>query len=137
MKTKGFTLIELLAVIVILAIVSLIATPIILNIIHDARTSSTKRTAELIGREVVLAYSNYMLSNPVGASYDPEEFCYVLDNYFHMDGADLEIDEEYCEKSTSAVKVTVGGTTYGLIRETDNIDIVDDDNQNIVDLKIK
>ena len=34
---KGFTLIELLAVIVILAIIALIATPIILGIIDDAR----------------------------------------------------------------------------------------------------
>ena len=33
MKEKGFTLIELLAVIVILAIIALIATPIILGII--------------------------------------------------------------------------------------------------------
>lgn len=34
---KGFTLIELLAVIVILAIVALIATPLILNVIDDAK----------------------------------------------------------------------------------------------------
>ena len=40
MKRKGFTLIELLAVIVILAVIALIATPIILNMINDARKSS-------------------------------------------------------------------------------------------------
>ena len=34
-KKGGFTLIELLAVIVILAIIALIATPIVLNIIND------------------------------------------------------------------------------------------------------
>ena len=34
---KGFTLIELLAVIVILAIISLIAAPIVVNIINDAK----------------------------------------------------------------------------------------------------
>ena len=39
MKKKGFTLIELLAVIVILAIIALIATPIILGIIDDTRKS--------------------------------------------------------------------------------------------------
>ena len=44
---KGFTLIELLAVIVILAIIALIATPIILNIIDDTRDSSQLRGAEL------------------------------------------------------------------------------------------
>lgn len=37
MKQKGFTLIELLAVIVILAIIALIATPLILNLIEDAK----------------------------------------------------------------------------------------------------
>ena len=37
---KGFTLIELLAVIIILAIIALIATPIILNVIDDAKKSA-------------------------------------------------------------------------------------------------
>ena len=36
-KNKGFTLVELLAVIVILALIALIATPIILNVISDAK----------------------------------------------------------------------------------------------------
>ena len=44
---KGFTLIELLAVIVILAIIALIATPIILGIINDAREESDERSVEL------------------------------------------------------------------------------------------
>ena len=47
MKNKGFTLIELLAVIVILAIIALIATPIILGIITDARKQANMRSAEL------------------------------------------------------------------------------------------
>ena len=47
-KHKGFTLIELLAVIIILAIVALIATPIILNVIDDARTSAGKSEANMI-----------------------------------------------------------------------------------------
>ncbi len=45
---KGFTLIELLAVIIILAIVALIATPLILNVINDARNSAAKSEAQLI-----------------------------------------------------------------------------------------
>ncbi len=44
---KGFTLIELLAVIVILAIIALIATPIILDIIGDTKKESDKRSKEL------------------------------------------------------------------------------------------
>ena len=43
---KGFTFIELLAVIVILAIIALIATPIVLSIIDDSKESSTIRSAE-------------------------------------------------------------------------------------------
>ena len=43
---KGFTLIELLAVIVILAIIALIATPIVLSIINDTKESATFRSAE-------------------------------------------------------------------------------------------
>ncbi len=39
---KGFTLIELLAVIVILAIIALIATPIVLQIIEKARRSAAQ-----------------------------------------------------------------------------------------------
>ena len=43
---KGFTLIELLAVIVILAIIALIATPIVLNIIDDTKKESELRSAD-------------------------------------------------------------------------------------------
>ena len=45
---KGFTLIELLAVIVILAIVALIATPIILDVVEDARKSAAKSETSMI-----------------------------------------------------------------------------------------
>ena len=44
-KKKGFTLVELLAVIVILAIIALIATPIILNVINDAKKQAAKDSA--------------------------------------------------------------------------------------------
>ena len=39
---KGFTLIELLAVIVILAVIALIATPVVMNSIEEARKGSAK-----------------------------------------------------------------------------------------------
>src|SRR5574344_1291752 len=45
-KVKGFTLIELLAVIVILAIIALIITPIITGVIKKAKDSSDLRSAE-------------------------------------------------------------------------------------------
>ncbi len=47
MKNKrGFTLIELLAVIVVLAIIALIATPIVMNTIKSAKKGAAERTAE-------------------------------------------------------------------------------------------
>ena len=47
-RYNGFTLIELLAVIIILAIVALIATPIILDVIEDARISAGQSEAQMI-----------------------------------------------------------------------------------------
>ena len=54
MKKKGFTLIELLAVIVILAVIALIATPLIMNVINDARKNSFKDSAYGIIKAVEL-----------------------------------------------------------------------------------
>ncbi len=45
---KGFTLIELLAIVILLAIISLIATPIILNVVNDAQESADMSSALLI-----------------------------------------------------------------------------------------
>ena len=54
MKKKGFTLIELLAVIVILAVIALIATPLIMNVINDAKKNSFKDSAYGIIKAVEL-----------------------------------------------------------------------------------
>ncbi len=48
MKKNGFTLIELLAVIIILAVVALIATPIVLNVVDDARKSAAFSETSMI-----------------------------------------------------------------------------------------
>ena len=44
MKKKGFTLIELLAVIVVLAVIALIATPIVLNLINTAKKGAAEQS---------------------------------------------------------------------------------------------
>ncbi len=62
MKKNGFTLIELLAVIIILAIVALIATPIILNVIEDSRKSANKSQIELLLGGLEQLYASNMLS---------------------------------------------------------------------------
>ncbi len=69
MIKKGFTLIELLAVIIILAIVALIATPIILNVIEDARISAGRSEASMIYTGI----NNYCAT---------EDMKYQLDNSY-------------------------------------------------------
>ncbi len=54
---KGFTLIELLAVIVILAIVALVTTPAILNVINNSRLEGAKDKAWGTIDSVRLAYT--------------------------------------------------------------------------------
>ena len=108
---KGFTLIELLAVIVILAIIALIATPIILGIINDAREKANERSAELYASAVRNAIASYQLT---GTSA-PKSF----------DDLDIEYDgdvvcateELYEDGSFYITDCTVNGTevdyTYG------------------------
>ncbi len=69
MLKKGFTLIELLAVIIILAIVALIATPIILNVIEEARISAGRSEASMIYSGI----NNYCAT---------EDMKYQLDNSY-------------------------------------------------------
>lgn len=56
---KGFTLIELLAVIVILAIIALITTPTIINVIQNSKKNALKDT----GYGLVEAARNYQAEN--------------------------------------------------------------------------
>ena len=60
---KGFTLIELLAVIVILAIIALIATPIVLDIISDTKESALLRSAEFYLDGVEFSIASAKLNN--------------------------------------------------------------------------
>ena len=56
-RKKGFTLIELLAVIVILAIIALIATPIIVGVINDAKKNAFQDTAYGVAEAAKLYYA--------------------------------------------------------------------------------
>lgn len=65
-NTKGFTLIELLAVIVILAVIALIASPIILGIIQNSRESSQARSVENFASAVNTAVTSVMYDTNYG-----------------------------------------------------------------------
>ena len=85
MRNKGFTLIELLAVIVILAIIALIATPIVLGIINDSRKSADLETAKLMVSNFELAYNSaYMSKGGVEPSLND------IKEKFNMDGLQSE-----------------------------------------------
>ena len=62
-RRKGFTLIELIAVLVILAVVSLIVAPLILNTIRKVKDSVNMRSVDGYGRAVEYAMANYQLKH--------------------------------------------------------------------------
>ena len=64
MKNKrGFTLIELLAVIVVLAIIALIATPIVMNTIKSAKKGAAERSADSYLKQLELTIAEAKLEN--------------------------------------------------------------------------
>ena len=62
-KMKGFTLIELIAVLVIMAILALIVTPLVMSIIKKAKISADKRSIDAYGRSIEIAIAGYLLDN--------------------------------------------------------------------------
>ena len=62
-EKKGFTLIELISVLVIMAIIALIATPLVMSIIRKSRVSADKRSIDAYGRSIELAIAGYLLDN--------------------------------------------------------------------------
>ena len=60
-KSKAFTLIELIGVLVIMAIIALIVTPLVMNIIRKARISADKRSVDAYGRSIELAIAGYLM----------------------------------------------------------------------------
>lgn len=55
---KGFTLVELIAVIIVLAIVALLATPVVIDVINDSRESANLRSIEGYARAIKQEYYN-------------------------------------------------------------------------------
>ena len=101
---KGFTFIELLAVIVILAIIALIATPIILGIINDARKESNEKSAELYASAVRNAIASYQLTHPTA----PTSFSEL--DIEHDGNVVCEKEELYADGSFYIADCTVNGT---------------------------
>ena len=60
---KGFTLIELVAVLVIMAIIALIATPLVLTLVNNSKASANKRSVDAYGKAVELSALSYLMDN--------------------------------------------------------------------------
>ena len=122
MRKNGFTLIELLAVIVILAIIALIATPIILGIINDAREESQERSAELYLNGVELAIARRNLTE----EFNPST-CTITDGVVTCEGYSeplkVDVDGEVPESGTIRLeenKITIGTV---IVFNTFNVEI--------------
>ena len=60
-KRNAFTLIELVAVLVIMAIIALIVSPLVMSIIRKTRVSADKRSIDAYGRSIELAIAGYLM----------------------------------------------------------------------------
>src|SRR5574344_1400332 len=99
-KIKGFTLIELLAVIVILAIIALIITPIITGVIKNAKDSSDLRSAEAY---IKAGENYYAKASTSGGTLDSN----VID--------DLEVSSNKATDGGSVVVNSDGTTDMAII----------------------
>ncbi len=88
---KGFTLIELLAVIVILAIIALIATPIVLNIITKAKKSAAADSVYGTMEALKLAYTESLLD---AGEQKPLPWTVDFSNSKIMSGESADVDTE-------------------------------------------
>ena len=104
MKNKGFTLIELLAVIVILAIIALIATPIILGIINDARDEAKARSAEMVYTGVEYAYTTSLYQTTEGVNVGTPTIQTIKANLKleNMESAKLYVGDTEATEETAA-----------------------------------
>ena len=139
---KGFTLIELLGVIIALAIVATIATPIILNIVNHAQTEGSKRTADSIGDALKMAYVNYSFYHQ-GISTDPlTNFCdYMSENFYLTNAKVRTIDREVnnCDTSSPYVEIVMNGNEsdyYSVVYDNGIIHIIHAPTNVVVDVKV-
>ena len=121
LKMFGFTLIELLAVVIILAIVALIATPIILNVIKEAQDSADMSSAQLIANEGHNYYAGAMLDEIKKEDIELEKDIYSKLNITNKP----EIGQLYVNKKNEvAMAIVINNKCYKKTYESE-IEVVD------------
>ena len=113
---KGFTLIELLAVIVVLAIIALIATPIVMNTIKNAKKGANERSIENYKRAVEQAFMNARVDGKLEEGYYRGSKTLVNGN------SKVEVDYQGTEVSCTIIKyessnITIDKCNIGSIPE--------------------
>ena len=101
MKKQGFTLIELLAVIVVLAIIALIATPIVLNTIKKSAKGAAERSAENYVSAVETAVATSLLGED-----KIEDGLYIINSEGNITKGD----------NTYTIEVSGNKPTSGIVR---------------------
>ena len=120
-KEKGFTLIELIAVLVIMAILALIVTPLVMSIIRKARVSADKRSIDAYGRSIELAIAGYLLDN----GKFPTEVSQLTIEY-SGNKVECETTQINSDSSVYLAGCTVGGRTVDYAYGADKNPIVYD-----------
>ena len=144
---KGFTLIELLAVIVILAILALIVSPIISGVISNTKKASAQRSIEGYIKAIELAEVKYQYKNGGTITRDISKLSIetnsnnrvsindiVINKKGIVESGGFKIDEYYCKYENnkvscikySEIKTSYNGSnpnyffdvSYGLLRES-------------------
>ena len=128
MNKKGFTLIELLAVIVILAIIALIATPIVMNLITKARKSAAEDSAYGLVKAAETYYAEALLDNQ-GEGFEETTFtCSKTSGANACMSGSVELKFNGTKPSDGTVvidadgKVTLSGITINTYACTQNAD---------------
>ena len=105
MKKKGFTLIELLAVIVVLAIIALIATPIVMNTIKKSKKGAAERSADSFVKQVETTVETERLS---GNIMEDGEYEITSDGNLCKDKSASCSDDQKIKIEMSGTKPTSG-----------------------------
>ena len=106
---KGFTLIELLAVIVILAVIALIATPLIMNVINDAKRSSVRDSAYGFLKAAETYFAQEQIKDP---TYKGETFDIMTDKKLALKGTRYPGKVMVNANGDSAIAINEDGYCY-------------------------
>ena len=116
-KQKGFTLIELLAVIVILAVIALIATPLIMNVINNAKTGADRDAAYGVVKAVETSAMQQMALDP---TFKLPKECTITGNATSCDwtteqsnngqAGSMKVDYKGTKPSKAVIKFDDNGT---------------------------